>query len=277
MAARTASGGNGPEGGRDADLRRRGFLRLVLSGAVGGSLLLVIPMGAARLLSGAQEDEEGGGTSNNPAGRRYVFVVDVTRCIGCGTCCVADRNEFMVPDGYYRTWVERYVIEGLDEVHVDSPQGGLNGFAQLPEACPGVARDLFFVPKLCNMCARPSCVQVCPVGATFRSREGFVLVDAKRCVGCAYCVEACPYSARFLHPLHKTASKCTWCFHRVHKGLEPVCVRACPTGARMFGDLDDPDSEVGRLLSRPEAVAVLKPEMGNKPSLYYLGLRREVI
>ena len=127
------------------------------------------------------------------------------------------------------------------------------------------------------MCKDPSCVQVCPVGATFRSPDGFVLIDAKRCIGCAYCIQACPYSVRFLNPISHTADKCSWCYHRVRKGLLPACVNVCPTGARKFGDLNDKDSEVYQILSGPGVLTVLKKDMGNYPSLYYKGLRREVV
>jgi Fe-S-cluster-containing dehydrogenase component len=187
--------------------------------------------------------------------KRFAFVIDITNCIGCGSCCIADKNEYQVPDGYHRTWVERYVIDDQDNVFVDSPNGGLDGFLDARDDLENPARDTFFVPKLCNMCERPSCVQVCPVGATFRSEDGFVLVDQERCVACSYCVQACPYSARFINPERHTAEKCTWCYHRVH----------------------DPESEVYRLLHEPHVISVLKPEMGNQPSLHYLGLRREVV
>ena len=253
---------------------RRGFLRKVLKGAIGGSLLLVIPAGSkeiAQQLAGMTDESELFIT-----GKRFAFVVDITNCIGCGACCVADKSEFQVPDGNYRTWVERYVIDDQDNVFVDAPNGGLDGYTTPREDITNSVRDTFFVPKLCNMCEKPSCVQVCPVGATFRSEDGFVLVDELRCVGCSYCVQACPYSVRFIHPTRKTAEKCTWCYHRVRQGMLPACVDACPTHARKFGDLNDPDSEVYRLLHEPHVISVLKPDMGNKPSLHYLGLRREV-
>jgi Fe-S-cluster-containing dehydrogenase component len=115
------------------------------------------------------------------------------------------------------------------------------------------------------------------VGATFRSPDGFVLIDAKRCIGCGYCIQACPYSVRFLNPKTHTADKCSWCYHRVRKGLLPACVNVCPTGARKFGDLNDKESEVYNILSGPGVLTVLKRDMGNYPALYYKGLRREVV
>lgn len=259
---------------REIDLDRRGFIKKVIGGAIGGSLLLVIPAGwglAMRQISGMRDDEGTPGVN-----RKYAFIVDITACIGCGACCVADKAEFQVPDGHYRTWVERYLIDDRDNVFVDSPNGGLDGFAGARADIENPVRDTFYVPKLCNMCEDPSCVQVCPVGATFRSEDGFVLIDDQRCVGCSYCVQACPYSVRFINPIRKTAEKCTWCYHRVRQEMPPACVAACPTRARKFGDLNDPESEVYKLLHDPYVISVLKPDMGNRPSLHYLGLRREV-
>ena len=116
-----------------------------------------------------------------------------------------------------------------------------------------------------------------PVGATFIGPDGFVLMDPDYCVGCAYCIQACPYSARFLHPVTRTADKCTWCYHRIRRGLLPACVHVCPTGARKFGDLNDPEAEVTKILKGPGVIHVLKRDMGTKPSLFYVGLRREVV
>jgi tetrathionate reductase subunit B len=251
------------------DLDRRTFIKKVFKGTISGSLLLVIPIG-----SYADKPEVGNGPME---GKNFVFIVDVTRCIGCGSCCVADKREYQVPDGNYRTWVERYIKDIDDEVFVDSPNGGVDGYQDPRTDLTRPVRDTFFIPKLCNMCQKPSCVQVCPVGATFRTPDGFVLIDHKRCVGCAYCIQACPYSVRFLHPVSKTADKCTWCYHRVRKGLLPVCVEVCPVKARKFGDMNDKSSEVYKLLSGPGVITVLKKEMGNKPSLFYKDARREVI
>ncbi len=258
----------------EINLDRRAFVKKVLSGAIGGSLLLVIPAGytaLAETLAGAKDDP-----THFTAGRKFAFVIDVTACIGCGVCCVADKSEYQVPDTYYRTWVERYVIDDHDQVFVDAPRGGLDGYSIARTDLPHPVRDTFFVPKLCNMCDKPSCVQVCPVAAAYRSRDGFVLIDDKRCVACGYCVQACPYSVRFINPVKKIAEKCTWCYHRVRQGMAPACVSVCPTQARKFGDLNDRESEVYKLLHEPRVISVLKPEMGNEPALYYLGLRREV-
>ncbi len=204
----------------------------------------------------------------------YGFVVDTYKCIGCGRCVQACKEENNVPDGFYRTWVERYIITEQEEVLIDSPRGGLDGFNE---------RDLkdktakaFFVPKLCNQCSEPNCVQVCPVGATYKTKDGIILIDDKHCVGCGYCVQACPYGVRYIdHEGRGVADKCTWCYHRIVKGLLPACVLACPVGARIIGDLNDPESEVSRIIGE-NRVAVLKPEIGNEPRVYYLGMDKEV-
>ena len=256
---------------------RREFVKKVLRGSIAGSLFLVLPMGGEGSVQVPEQIPGIRGKEYDMSKQRFAFIVDITRCIGCGSCCVADKREYDVPDGHYRTWVERYIKDFDDNVYVDCPNGGLDGYQKPRTDIPGKIRDTFFVPKLCNMCERPSCVQVCPVGATFKTPDGFVLIDKDYCVGCAYCIQACPYSARFLNPKTKTADKCTWCYHRVRKGLLPVCVHVCPAKARKFGDLNDPESEVSKILASPEVITVLKPDMGNHPALYYKGLRREVV
>ena len=105
----------------------------------------------------------------------------------------------------------------------------------------------------------------------------FILVDEKRCVGCAYCIQACPYSVRFIDPVKKVVQKCTWCYSRVRQGLLPACVQVCPTSARIFGSMKDETSEVYKILKGPGVLNVLKKEMGTFPALYYKGARREVI
>ena len=227
-------------------------------------------------------------TGESPARRKkaadaviYGFVVDTTKCIGCGSCVRACKAENNVPDGFCRTWVEQYTFFPNGEVVVNSPKGGENGFADalpernLPEEIGPLPVRGFFVPKLCNHCIDTPCIQVCPVGASYKTPEGVVLVDPERCVGCGYCVQACPFGSRFLNPETKTADKCTWCYHRVLKGLNPACVTVCPVGARQFGKVDDPDDPVGKLIKEAR-LQVLKPEMGNQPMVFYNGLDKEV-
>ena len=115
----------------------------------------------------------------------------------------------------------------------------------------------FFVPKLCNHCTHPACVQVCPTGATYKTKDGVVLIDHEYCIGCRYCVQACPYGARYFNEEKGVSDKCTWCYHRITKGLQPACVEVCPVGARVFGDLNDKQSPIS-LFIRNNRVQVLR-------------------
>ncbi len=207
------------------------------------------------------------------ADHTYAMAVDPARCIGCGRCAEACKTENDVPREpfYFRTWIERYVVQTNGETVVTSPNGGIAGFPPVTET--GILRT-FFVPKLCNQCANPPCVQVCPVGATFTTPDGVVLVDKTYCVGCRYCIQACPYGARFLHPVTRTAEKCTFCYHRLMKGLTPACVEVCPTQARIFGDLQERASPLSRF-RRMNKIQVLKPQLNTEPKVYYANLDGE--
>lgn len=203
----------------------------------------------------------------------YLFLVDVTKCIGCGMCVRACKWENQVPPGFYRTWVERYLIGEGERVEVDSPKGGLEGFRHRPVDFR--VTKAMFVPKLCNQCKNAPCIQVCPVGATYMTKDGVVLVDDRHCIGCGYCVQACPYGARYIHPVKHVAHKCTWCYHRITKGLKPACVVACPTGTRLLGDFKRPNDPVRKTIAT-ERVMILQPELLTKPNCYYIGLDKEV-
>ena len=211
----------------------------------------------------------------NPDEHNYAMGIDIHKCIGCGRCANACKEENKIPREpyFFRTWVERYVIPTEGETRVDSPNGGINGFPE-PEKDIEILRT-FFVPKLCNHCENPPCVQVCPVGATVVSRDGVVLVDKDYCVGCRYCIQACPYGARYLHPVEKVADKCTFCYHRIRKGLAPACVEVCPTQARVFGEATLRSSPLRRFV-RFNDVTTLKPWLNTKPKVYYAGADGEV-
>jgi Fe-S-cluster-containing dehydrogenase component len=201
--------------------------------------------------------------------------IDLEKCIGCGRCADACKSENHVPRDpfFFRTWVEQYTILNDQSVHITSPNGGIDGFRQeFPD------EDIFksfFVPKMCNHCVNSPCTQVCPVGATFESPEGISLVDPTYCIGCRYCVQACPYGCRYIHPEKKVVDKCTMCYHRIMKGMKPACVEVCPTGAKIFGDLNDPKSDLVLFL-KEHSWQVLKPHMNTEPKVYYNGLRAEV-
>ncbi len=182
------------------------------------------------------------------AGRKpqYGMLIDLRRCTGCHACSVSCKAEFDVPLGATRSWVE-YIEKG------DFPNVGRN-----------------FLPRLCNHCSEPQCVSVCPTGATWkREEDGVVVVDPEICIGCKYCVHACPYDSRFINPTTGAADKCDFCLHRVSEGLVPSCVNACIGDARVFGDLNDPKSEISKLIAS-NPVTVLRQEMGTEPNVYYI-------
>jgi len=201
------------------------------------------------------------------------MAIDIEKCIGCGNCVRACKEENDVPREplYFRTGVERYRVPDGDIEHpeVDSPNGGYDGFPE--KSAAGDDAKSFFVPKLCNQCATSPCVQVCPVGATFESPDGVVLVDKTYCLGCRYCVHACPYGCRFIDPRTNAVDKCTLCYHRITKGLTTACCETCPTAARTLGDLKNPDDPIHAFL-REHKVQVLKPQMATGSKTYYAGL-----
>ena len=250
-------------------LDRREFLSLVGKGLGAGMTLTVLAPQARAVTAGTPHD----GSAYDWEDHSYIYLIDISKCIGCGLCVRACKRENDVPDHFFRTWVERYAVIGHEGAHVDSPDGGIDGFVPDPNA-PKATKS-FFVPKLCNHCKNTPCVQVCPVGASYYTHDGLVMVDKKHCVGCGYCVQACPYGSRFIDPRTHTAGKCTWCYHRICKGLLPTCVHACPTGTRRFGDLELEQDEVADII-RKQPVRILQPELLTKPRCFYLHLDSEV-
>lgn len=268
---------------------RRAFLRAAGMALTYAGTYAGVSMGATGY---ATEDES---ASTSPVrgydwhAYRWGYGIDTTKCIGCLRCVQACKRENHLPldPHHFRTWVERYVIlEGEEHARIDSHSdpGNIaaaaadddyrfdNRYADLE----GKVEKAFFVPKICNHCAKPNCVQVCPVGATYRTPDGVVLVDQNYCIGCGYCVQACPYGARFIDHEKGTADKCTWCYHRITKGMKPACVDACPTHARVFGDLNKIGGDIREFI-RTHRVEVLRPQTGNEPQVFYVGLDQEVV
>jgi molybdopterin-containing oxidoreductase family iron-sulfur binding subunit len=207
------------------------------------------------------------------ANKHLVMVIDLKRCIGCHTCAVACKSENNLPDG---VWWNRVLTVGGESM--DTPEGTF----------PNV--QMQFLTLACQQCENPACVKVCPVGATYkRDEDGVVVQDYDRCIGCRYCMVACPYTGvRQFNwkapqyqldfpvgdtavPAHQanTVEKCTFCFHRLAQDKLPACIEQCPARARHFGDVNDPDSEVSTLL-RERPYFQLLAEKGTKPSVYFL-------
>jgi len=255
---------------------------------------LGITAGGGSLLGCASQAEEtaGGAAESFPTPdydwtkHRWAYGIDATKCIGCLRCVEACKaeNDVERDTAHFRTWVERYVyLEGEEKARVDSHNDPLNIAASGSEAeyrfdnryKGKKVTKAFFVPKICNHCTHPACVQVCPVGATFRTEDGVVLIDHDYCIGCRYCVQACPYGARYFMEEEGVSDKCTWCYHRITKGLQPACVEVCPTRARVFGDLNDKSSTISKFVDN-NPVQVLKPESGNGPMCFYIGIDKDV-
>jgi Fe-S-cluster-containing dehydrogenase component/formate-dependent nitrite reductase membrane component NrfD len=182
----------------------------------------------------------------------YGFAIDLRKCIGCHACTIACKAEHQIPVGVNRCWVKT-VEKGT---------------------FPDTRR--FFFPVLCNQCVEAPCVRICPTSALFKRRDGIVDLNAASCIGCRACMEACPYDQLFIDPNTRTAEKCNFCANRVENKLLPACVSVCPTECRIFGDLDDPASEVAQIVQR-EAFMVRKPEKGTGPKIFYLGAEESVI
>ncbi len=175
---------------------------------------------------------------------RYVMLIDSGSCMNCKACVVACQQRNHVPYGLSRNWVR-------ETDSASSPCGTA------------------FQPGACMHCDDPSCVRACPTGATWKNGDGAVLIDRSRCIGCGSCIEACPYNARFRHPVTGTADKCDYCRGST-PGQIPACVAVCPVHCRIFGDADDSGSDVAKALATHKAVHIVPLGSGAKPTLTYL-------
>lgn len=175
---------------------------------------------------------------------RYAMYIDSNGCLHCDACMVACKAENSVPAGRSRNWVR------------ESEKG----------IYPRVSVEM--EPGQCMQCTNAPCVRVCPTGASFINADGIVEVNADDCIGCRYCIEACPYDARYFHEESGTVDKCNFCAHRVAQNLEPACVVTCPTKVRIFGDVLDENSEISQVLAT-HRTELPKEEAGTSPNIHY--------
>lgn len=215
---------------------------------------------------------------------KFAMVIDLGLCIGCRRCAYACKLENNIPDTISPPYIMVFEHE----------KTGYKEFAPITEPFEKTNRlqytqlrkDKVYMPVQCNHCEKPPCVKVCPTGATYKDEDGIVMVDYTKCIGCRYCMQACPYdSRRFnwwtpvvspdrVNPLvpirpHGVVEKCTFCVHRTRKGETTRCVEACPNKARIFGNLNDPESEVSKLISTQMSFR-LKERLNTGPNLFYL-------
>jgi Fe-S-cluster-containing dehydrogenase component len=216
-------------------------------------------------------------------GTEFAYALDISRCIGCRRCvyaCVVENNLSRQPQIHWIQVLEMKKEKGIDFLH--------SNLYYDHEEIPNEGH--FYLPVACQQCQNPPCVKTCPVQATWQEADGIVVVDYDWCIGCRCCMAACPYGARHFNwgtpqipaqevnpdthylgnrPQSKgVVGKCTFCIQRVREGRYPACVEVCPVGARKFGNLLDPDSEI-RYILKNKRVLVLKEELNTQPRFYY--------
>lgn len=183
---------------------------------------------------------------------KLAMAIDLQACIGCHACTIACKSEHHIPIGVWRCWVKE-----VEKGHF-----------------PHTRRE--FLPVLCNQCDDAPCQNICPTRALFRREDGIVDLDPDWCIGCKSCIAACPYDQLFIDPNTATAEKCNFCANRLEVGLEPACVVVCPTQCRIFGDIDDAESNISRRIAH-DPVSVRKEEYATGPNIYYLEGSRQTL
>ncbi len=283
---------------KETDLSRRKFVSVSAAAAAGWLLtscgpkrLHEVPPDRLRQLVGELEARyaEQYGTavtvSDAPAipGVEFAYALDISRCIGCRRCvyaCVEENNQSRDPQVQ---WIR---VMSMDK------EGGVDFTDSDPYYNPDLVPEegRFYVPVQCQQCRNPPCTKVCPVGATWVEPDGIVVIDYDWCIGCRYCMAACPYGARHFNWREPTipegelnpnmhvlgnrprprgvVEKCTFCIQRTRQGRYPACVEVCPVGARKFGNLLDRQSEIRYILEN-KRVMVLKEELNTMPKFFY--------
>jgi len=215
----------------------------------------------------------------DPAGdQKWAMVIDTKACVGCRKCVYACVKENNIGRNEGFTYIQ--VLE-MEDGSIDLETADAN-YAE------GGRPDKWYLPVQCMHCAKPTCVYGCPVKATWKEPDGIVVIDYDKCIACRNCIVTCPYGARHFNwyepevpeaeinpkvPLKEKAGvveKCTFCIQRVRNGQTTACTEACPVGARVFGDLNDPNSNVSVLLKTRRAWR-LKETLGNEPMIWYVG------
>ncbi len=216
-------------------------------------------------------------------GVQFAYALDLSRCVGCRRCvyaCVAENNQSRDPQIHYITVLEMEKREGVNIHHADPYY----------EADQVPREGHFYFPVACQQCDNSPCSRVCPVGATWKEPDGVVVIDYDWCIGCRYCMASCPYGARRFNwttpsippeeinpdthilgnrPRMKgVVEKCHWCLQRTRKGRYPACVEICPVGARKFGNLLDPDSEIRQVIDT-KRIFVFKEDLDTAPKFFY--------
>jgi molybdopterin-containing oxidoreductase family iron-sulfur binding subunit len=245
------------------ELDRRNFLKIGGAVMAGTALSYGLPLLSAPKLHASGEEEV-------LTGKRWGMVVDAGKCVaGCTACTQACRKENNV------------AFHGRADIDIHWIR-----IATIHRKVPGA--KLITAPLMCNHCDNPPCALVCPVKATYKRDDGIVIVDKHRCIGCRYCLIACPYNMRMFNfkenhewpnkelpkRMHGVSESCDFCYPRVDKGLLPVCVEACKAsghGALTFGNINDPKSDAALLIAN-NPVHGLREDLGTKPKVYYIGL-----
>ena len=243
---------------------RRDFLAIGTVMAAGS----VMATGLPALSNTLSEEKETTASSKN----KWGMVIDISKCSpDCTACVKACGKENNVP-------------------HFEEPELDIHWIRKISFKQKGVeGAETLSMPAMCYHCEHPPCAHVCPVAATFVRKDGIVLVDKHRCIGCRYCMIACPYKARSFvsrhvehqpgdnpdvpRRMHGVVEKCTLCVHRIDRGEEPACVEACKKegGGMKFGNFGDPNSEVSAILKTSRAKQI-RPDLGTNPRIFYLGI-----